>query len=324
MNVFLLKTNDSGQQDRYVEYILDRKTHEHKAITHVEQINLLKFNFKNLDLIKSKLFMFFVEKNYEHYLNDYSKCLILTSRQTIESIQEALSEVFINLEKDDSDSEQSTLYLETSLENHQNKLIVYCVGESTASRFKLFIKNLKQINPDLDRHLIIRLVSEPKKSEYKQNACELSKLIAQDYESIKSSLSFTDSFKYALYPCSSIRRDDLSKNLTQSGISYDEINTYDTGPCQKGLDKLFKTISLCQNEASFLVFFSPSGCDAVFLDPKMKTLIQNEPLKFKFVSIGPSTSSKLKCYVDNSLIYELKEPSPQALWDKLKSILNES
>ena len=61
-----------------------------------------------------------------------------------------------------------------------------------------------------------------------------------------------------------------------------------------------------------LVVFSPSCANAIFKkNLELKSLILSNLSRFKFVSVGPSTSSELG--KDDGHIFELKEPSPEAL-----------
>lgn len=304
MNVILLKSNDSSTSDRYVDFL---NAQHSTLLTHVEQINILKFSHQNLDQLKSKLFTFFLHTNYEQHLTECYKCLIITSRQTVEAIQQSFE-----LEMDHLDSPPPII--STEMQNFQDKFIVYCVGEATANRFKKLVHSFKQINPSVDSRLIVRCASDTDKTEHQQNARQLFKLIQQDYELVKPNLKpTTDKFKYALYPCSKIRKDDLSKSLIMNGLSFDEINVYDTMPSEFGIQKLIQSLHQL-NGPTVLVFFSPSGCDAVFNNLDLNSYINSKLNIFSFVSIGPTTSSKLKDYVQPGLIHELVEPSPQALW----------
>ena len=72
-----------------------------------------------------------------------------------------------------------------------------------------------------------------------------------------------------------------------------------------------------------LVFFSPSGVDAVCSMPNLvKSLTTSSSnLKIHLISIGPSTTQRLRQLNTNSNIYELNKPSPQALYEKLKEII---
>lgn len=308
MNVILLKSNDSTTSDRYVDYLHAQHS---SLLKHVEQINLLKFSYQNLNQLKSKLFSFFLHSNYEQYLNECFKCLIITSRQTVEAIHQVLE-----LGPDSAPIvHPQPANICTEMQNFQDKLIVYCVGEATGSRFKQLVHSLREINPTVDSRLIIRCASDINKTEHNQNARQLFKLVKQDYELIEASLKPTsDNFKYALYPCSKIRKDDLSKNLSENRISFDEIHVYDTVPSEIGKQKLKNTLDQLDGQI-ILVFFSPSGCESVFKDTTLNNYIKSKLNTFSFVSIGPSTSSKLRDYIEPNLIYELAEPSPHALWD---------
>ncbi|RNA00774.1 uroporphyrinogen-III synthase isoform X1 [Brachionus plicatilis] len=305
MNVIVLKSNEPSTTDRYVDFLNAQNS---PLVTHVHQINLLKFSFQNLDLLKSKLFTFFLDHtNYEHYVRECFKCLIITSRQTVESMQRAFDLTAHN--------DHPSVHTHSGLDNNSDKLLVYCVGEATAHRFNQLVQSIKKVNATVDSRLILRCVSD-----HKQNARELFKLIKQDYELVRPNVRPTsDQFKYALYPCSKIRRDDLSNSLSESGISFEEIHVYDTVPCDTGKQKLANALNKLHGN-NVLVFFSPSGSDCVFKDHILNSLIYSRLQDFKFVSVGPTTSSRLRQYIEPALINELTEPSPQALWQTILKI----
>lgn len=308
LNVILLKSNDTTSpnisKDRYVEYLNE---HLNKQLNYrVEQMNLLKFTFINQSELKRKLLG----------LSSY-KCLILTSKQTIEAIENILkcdefkrftSSAQINSQEDSTETGK-TLF--------QCKLIVYCVGEATSSRFKQLKQKTNLFDDCLIRHC----------SSDKQNAMELSKLIVADFQDKKTNTDVTQFNKYALYPCSSIRKDDLSIELTKYNVSFDELHVYDTVPCEQAVSNLKSLITECFNTSSaiFMVFFSPSVCQAVFDDLELNSKLlgdrESTSNSLIFLSIGPSTTSKLKTYIPSnqlSSIHQLSEPSPDAL---LKSLL---
>jgi uroporphyrinogen-III synthase len=191
----------------------------------------------------------------------------------------------------------------------QCKLTVYCVGEATSNRFK----QLKQKTSLFDGCLIRTCASG------KQNAMELSKLIVDDFQEIKANTEMLQNENYALYLCSSIRRDDLSIELSKHDVSFDELHVYDTIPCQHAVYKLNSLITERFNTLPliFMVFFSPSICQAVFDDLELKSkLLEASGNSFRFLSIGPSTSSKLKTYIQSDelkMVHQLDEPSPEAL-----------
>ncbi len=125
-----------------------------------------------------------------------------------------------------------------------------------------------------------------------------------------------------MYPCSSIRKEDLSRALANAEISFDELHVYKTGHSHAGLTQLKSLLSeelTSQQCLLCLVFFSPSCVEAVFSGCESKyfaEMIRANRERFRFVSIGPSTSCKLGEYADD----ELEEPSPQALEAALKRI----
>jgi uroporphyrinogen-III synthase len=167
-------------------------------------------------------------------------------------------------------------------------------------------------------------------TESKQNALELSRLIVQDTGSLfKNEVAAPAEigFKFAFYPCSSIRKDDLGIELTKHNLSFEEVTAYRTTHSEVGLQELRETLNECliNNSASvlnFLVFFSPSACEAVFEDASLSELVRANLTKVNFLSIGPSTSAKLNIYLPglfNKSVFEIDEPSPQALLAKLNS-----
>lgn len=313
-NLLLLKTSDSTQtnvNDRYIDFIQSKKC---PSINRIDQINLLRFEFINSDILNSKLTDPLLSNNFNSF-----KSLILTSRQTVESIEKALEPHF----KEVNSNQTEIIEFEENIENHKDKLIVYCVGDATVNRFKNLVKNLKILNKYLDKHLIIRTCSQDKSTDsnkHKQNAKELAKLIINDFNSIKLENSNSHKFVYSFYPCSSIRKDDLSNELNKANVSFEELHAYRTTHSPEGLNELkLKLESNLSNreEDNLLVFFSPSGCEAVFGEQNISSLIRENSARFKFISIGPSTSSKLKEFVAIDFIIELAEPSPQALFEKI-------
>jgi uroporphyrinogen-III synthase len=321
-NVILLKTGDQlAKNDKYIEHLKSSNiSHKFKQIS---QINLLKFEFCNLSVIREKLADFFLSNGTEKqtaFSKTNYRSLIITSRQTVESIEAAFEKEFDVVKHLDllpellGDSQlQNTM-------NHETKLFVYCVGQATFSRFKEMLRKFKHLSESIDKNVCIRSVTEGK-----QNALELSRLVIQDRHDLFSQ----DGNTFAFYPCSSIRKDELSTELTKNGVSFEEITAYKTAHSEAGLNELYEMLLkhlTDENPVNFLVFFSPSGCDALFEDQSQKNklddLIRNNISRIRLLSIGPSTSAKLKIYFPdlfNVSVFELDEPSPRALLDRLNS-----
>ena len=335
LNIIVLKTNDqinkthdsllttnnekdnSFINDRYVEFL--SKNFTKLQVESIEQINLLRFEFCNLQDLKDKLIeSTCLIKNSIIDLHSNYKCIILTSRQTCEAIELSLADLIKDLDCNDieniNDSNNNGL---------ENKFIVYCVGQSTANRFKQIVCKLRSLNSSIDSLISIRSLDNLNSTniEHKQNAKQLANLIIQDYQKFKNSELKVNFNKYALYPCSSIRKDDISNELSKNHVHFDEIIAYRTVNCQIGIESLHNSILKLTNKKTSnficLIFFSPSACDAV-MNSKLADLIRADMNKFKLISIGPSTTSKLKSYFANDDIYQLDEPSPQSLFDKLK------
>jgi uroporphyrinogen-III synthase len=330
INVILLKTSDQSAKtvkDKYIEHLTNSDVSQ--KFKSVSQINLLQFEFCNLSAIHDNLADFLLSKNDEiitKFLQTKYRSLILTSRQTVESIEAAFER---ELEQVKGSNNHTALLEDSLLQNldlNESKLFVYCVGQATFSRFKEMLRRFKSLNESVDKNVCIRSVSEGK-----QNALELSRLIIQDKNNLFSkngSISDDSSLQFAFYPCSSIRKDDLSIELNKNGVSFEEVTAYKTLHSESGLKELHETLlsHLYDDTFNFLVFFSPSGCDAVFeesIEPnKLGDLVRKNLDNVRLLSIGPSTSAKLKLYFPDSFgkfIFELDEPSPRALLDKLNS-----
>ena len=290
-SVILLKTRDQDSDDRYVSFLCNHE--KAKRFSLIEQINLLSIETINNFEFGEKLFSLFFRKGEKQFY----RCLILTSRQTVEAFSAAIS----NFQNKDL----------TSLE--PNSFTVFCDGTQTALKFKETLKELNKTNAKINEDLIKVKICQ----EEKQNAVELSKLVIDEF---KKDQSYQDGF-YALYPCSSIRKDDLSVELRKNQILFDEIHVYKTAHSKKGLEQLNILVQRLKDFDSIicLVFFSPSGVDAVFKESSNKTaqIILNNKEMFKIISVGPSTTTQLKVYLTHYDIYQMSQPAPQPLLDVL-------
>jgi uroporphyrinogen-III synthase len=298
LNVILLKASDvqnkfdSDVKDRYIEYLSSTAD---IVINKIAQINLLSFKFINIDELKSKLKVLF-------YLNaSIYGSLILTSKQTVEAIDNALSQLTLN-----------TDFRQLSNNNQNlNKLKVYCVGNATESRFNKLISNeLYNLNSN---QFEVKLNNKTT-NEHTQNARYLSQLIIQDANKLK-----------IFYPCSSIRKSDLTDELNKFNLDLDELKVYETTDSENGRNQFINLVNTYQSDncddcITCLVFFSPSGVDALFNDNLclVQNVLSNPDLRI--ISIGPSTSKRLQQLLTNIFIHELKTPSPQSLLETLKSI----
>lgn len=176
-HVVLLKTNDhqpladtnNKPTDRYAEYLRSQNLTQ---ISRIDKINLLCFEFINRQVLIGKILKLY---------SDYSS-LILTSRQTVEAIEaslDAISESKELMESINSDG----------MSTNQNKIAVYCVGDTTASRFRSllakksssligrsFFNNDRFVirQPDLNKSTI------SESDDHKQNGRELARLLVED------------------------------------------------------------------------------------------------------------------------------------------------
>ena len=204
---------------------------------------------------------------------------------------------------------------DVSEESFKTKFLIYCVGQATFSRLKKLLRKLKLLNESTDLRVLVRNLS----SESKQNAIELSRLIVQDYAQYFANQANTWS-TFAFYPCSSIRRDELYTELKKASVSFEELTAYKTAHSEQGLFELQTDLSefvATSDDLNILAFFSPSGVEGVFENEKLSRLIKENSHRIRLISIGPSTSAKLKHFISEQAIYELDEPSPQALYKQL-------
>jgi uroporphyrinogen-III synthase len=359
LNCILLKSSDEASDssisdtpkkhsDRYLNFLNAHKSVNLNKIVH---INPLKFEYINSIALQKALGDFFL--NGSHTLP--YKCLILTSRQAIESIEMSL---FAQIDENSSSASTNNYQLETALENHQQKMIVYCVGEATLNRFVQLLNRLKATCQDtsLNSRLIVRtsdlLVENDEKlvasdallpNKHRQNAQQLAKLIVTDYQLIATNSAPSFRHKYALYPCSNIRKDEICAQLRASGVEYEEVSAYCTSTneaCLGELEDEIKGLSVptpgCEVKTlAILVFFSPSGVEAVFGSPLpqqhercLASIIEQSGgwQRFRLISVGPSTTQKLNLIIASDhrmsgvMIYQLEKPSPQALLNKLAEI----
>lgn len=166
--------NDSNNHDRYIDYL---KSKNLPCFGQISKVSLLSFEQINLDLLGTKLWRLFFTPTA------YYKCLILTSRQTIESIQVALTDLI--------DTRKPMINETDYCKGDLTKLTVYCVGNATAARFNDLIFKIisgfpmikKFINFDRIEVKQVNSKNVTESAEHKQNGLELSKSIVNDYKS---------------------------------------------------------------------------------------------------------------------------------------------
>jgi uroporphyrinogen-III synthase len=224
------------------------------------------------------------------FTTDAYTTLVLTSGQAIEAMK--------NLDE-----------IASSPKGPDSLVDVYCVGEQTKAAFETLID---QKFPYL-KYSIGRIVT-PGQFNRKQNGLELAKQVLDDYKSTRFS---------AFFPCSSIRKPDLVDLLHEANYKVDELFVYKTCKSVKGLIEL-KTFLLNVDDkcVNLVAFFSPSCVNAffdLFSDEQMPIL----RLKFFFINIGPSTSSRFVDCIESDQKFksfrhtELDEPTPAELLKKV-------
>lgn len=219
LNCIILKSRDeaasSNVVDRYVDYL---KSLENSRLGRVVHVNPLRFERVNLEAIRSAIGEFLLAPTSTRTRVRF-KSLIVTSRQTVECIEEALlGEIAIEA----NPAAKATITLSSSLDDlNDNKMIVYCVGDATLERFLKFVDRLERVNPGVGTaRLLVRTPDQLPTAgldEHKQNAKCLARLIEADYQRSLQFSTDRSSSVYAFYPCSSIRKDDLAKHLNDVG-----------------------------------------------------------------------------------------------------------
>ena len=101
-DVILLKSSEENEndsvspslpkkQDKYVSYLLSNDENgPHSLLNRVDQVNLLKFAYCNLQALYDALNSSFRRSDSSPMISSH-KCLILTSRQAVEALQQAFS-----------------------------------------------------------------------------------------------------------------------------------------------------------------------------------------------------------------------------------------
>ena len=263
------------------------ETAKDKYVEYLSSSSNKSHMINEIKLVNLLEFKFVNLKLFEKKLNDFFNkrvysCLIITSRQIVEAMR------LVDLKADKGDEE---------------KFLVYCVGEQTAFNFRDFLLNK---HPLLVNSVDIRIPI------VKQSANELANLILKEN-------SDSGSF-YALYPCSSIRKEDLIVKLTESKLKIDELTLYETTTSENGIKSLL--LIDFSNKQNCFVFFSPSCVQSVFENEHLKEKLLETTSYYFIVSIGPSTSLKIKSILHNENFIEMNEPSPKGLVDSLQIIYN--
>lgn len=323
LNVLLLKSGDqppsnaeaSKTSDRYVDFLRQQSDGQQLTLALIKQINLLEFKFCNLERLQLRLADIFFNQFTQGRLA--CKSVVITSKQTVEAFDSAMFQgAHLRPEF------QSLLTTGDHQNMEQQKLIVYCVGQATLDRFQTLLQRLVTSGHSLlsDR-VVTKVTAAGSEAKHKQNSQELAKIILADFEAAAASMDIYELF--AFYPCSAIRKDDLSEQFKKVQLKYEELFVYNTSPSASGVEELRQLVKEEQTDtaaaaATCLVFFSPSGVEAAFGEIGQAAL--NSGRLFHFISVGPSTTAKLKAFVQADRIREMSEPSPQALVQLLKTL----
>lgn len=294
MSIILLKSSDSDKKnDKYFNFLL-KAQEQNDHIKEIDLINLLDFSYINVERLKESL-----DKCFS---SDFYSCIIITSKQTVNAIS--------NIDKIELNP------------NKAAKLVVYCVGEESAAQFSCMMESKF---PYLREFYEFRATIDQKK---KQNASELAQMIIDDVSNAKFS---SHQFR-AFFPCSSIRLDTLPLFFQEKRLDYDELFVYETKQSASGVEELnerFLKFFKTGKEKEILVFFSPSIVEIFFencLKSEHGRKYESSNLVY-FVSIGPSTTKKLKEFISDFEIFQWKEilemeqVSPQSLLDDVQRIL---
>ena len=347
LDVILLKsssTSDEGDisaaaaagADQYVSRLQSHVDALSARLGTVRSHNLLAFDYCNLDELANLLgarTSLLLPNNGEQQQQQRCcfRCLIVTSRQTCEAIERSLHRLALDTDVIDLSNEK---------DDREAKLVVYCVGEATAARFR----QLALTFPQLAGRFHIRTPNEKQNApeqqqqkRHKHNAKELAACVVADFVALKPQLTTEQTATYALYPCSDIRRDEMSTALLAAGIGFRELTAYKTTHSRQGLLALGQSLvdslvsSAAATAAVALVFFSPSACEALFETSDgqaARRCVEEHASRVRLVSVGPSTTAALleaqlrHRPLGLSQVRQMSEPSPAALLDVLQPMLS--
>ncbi|XP_034254247.1 uroporphyrinogen-III synthase [Thrips palmi] len=122
--------------------------------------------------------------------------------------------------------------------------------------------------------------------------------------------------KPLLFPSADLKRNALQEMLTEAGISVDVVTSYKTIP-HPHLEAILKEkFSSNEGRPDVLVFFSPSGVNAVLSHP-------SDLQQCKVVAIGPTTEAALK---DRGMVVfaTAENPSPTGLVEAIQAALKKT
>jgi uroporphyrinogen-III synthase len=107
------------------------------------------------------------------------------------------------------------------------------------------------------------------------------------------------------------RRDTLPNRLREAGLAFDELVVYETRPRRD----LALPLSRPPSESPWLVFFSPSGLEAVEQAPSVDP---DQLHDYRIAAIGPTTAGALEG-AGWSVAAVASEPSPDGLVEALRA-----
>ena len=103
-----------------------------------------------------------------------------------------------------------------------------------------------------------------------------------------------------LFPCGTLKRNELEEGLKKHDISLDSVISYATKPkedLRPTLDSLRITELM-----DFVVFFSPSGVKSAYEILEEKSITDFTSQRTKIIAIGPTTAEPLKNIISNVLV----------------------
>ena len=140
------------------------------------------------------------------------------------------------------------------------------------------------------------------------NAATLASTVIAEYESENSKL---------LFPCGTLKRNELEDTLNPHKISLDNVICYSTLPRQD-LKQVFERMN--SSSVDFVVFFSPSGVKSAY--ELLKQTIPEFVNKTKLIAIGPTTAEILKKIHTFSNILVASKPNVESVVQLIQANLN--
>ena len=119
-----------------------------------------------------------------------------------------------------------------------------------------------------------------------------------------------------LFPCGTLKRNELEEGLKTHDINLDSVITYVTKP-KEDLRPALDSLGITDGSVmDFVVFFSPSGVKSAYEVLEEKSIADFATHRTKVIAIGPTTAEPLKNFTTNVLV--AAKPNAESVADLVK------